>query len=241
MSEPLDPFRVDAELGGVPSALAAARDGIDALLRDRGLRRTTPALTAESLLRGAVASAELEGSRTDLEQMRLGHGDPLATGAARLNAGLLALIPVIASSPLQALARMHTLAAADTQLPDNLGRPRLEGGVAARLQLLSHQLVAPTRAPALAVAALAHAELATLRPFGSMDGLVARALERLILVSRGVDPAAVIVPEAGHAQMKAAYQRALGAYAEGTPGGRRTWLLYAAQAVARAAELSPLR
>jgi Fic family protein len=91
------------------------------------------------------------------------------------------------------------------------------------------------------VAALAHAELATLRPFGSMDGLVARALERLILVSRGVDPAAVIVPEAGHAQMKAAYQRALGAYAEGTPGGRRTWLLYAAQAVARAAELSPLR
>ena len=32
------------------------------MLRDRGLRRTSPELTAESLLRGAHASAVLEGS-----------------------------------------------------------------------------------------------------------------------------------------------------------------------------------
>ncbi len=42
--------------------MTSTRDGIDALLRDRGLRRTTPDLTAESLLRGAHASAVLEGS-----------------------------------------------------------------------------------------------------------------------------------------------------------------------------------
>ena len=44
-------------LEGVPSALASARDGIDAMLRDRGLRRTAPDVTGESLLRGAHASA----------------------------------------------------------------------------------------------------------------------------------------------------------------------------------------
>lgn len=241
MPASLEGFSVAAELEGVPSALAAARDGIDALLRDRGLRRTTPALTAESLLRGAAASAALEGSPTGLEELRHGQGDAIATGAARLNADLLALLPVIATSPLQAFARMHTLAAAGTEMADNLGRPRLDAGIAARLQMLSRHLVAPTRAPALAVASLAHAELATLRPFGSRNGLVARAVERLILVARGVDPASVLVPEAGHGQAGATYRGALTAYATGTPDGRRTWLLYAAQAFGRAAESSPLR
>ncbi len=221
--------------------MAAARDGVDALLRDRGLRRTTPALTAESLLRGAAASAGLEGSTTDLEHLRSGHGDELAIGAARLNAGLLTLVPVIASSPLQALARMHTLVAAGTEDPERLGRPRADAGVAASLQALAKRLVAPTQAPALAVATLAHARVAALRPFGSMDGLVARALERLLLVSRGVDPASILVPEAGHAQMGAAYHQALSAFGEGSATGTRTWLLYSARAVAHAVESSPLR
>lgn len=236
-----DLFSRDAELEGVPSALAAARDGIDALLRDRGLRRTMPELTAQSLLRGAAASAKLEGSTTDLEHLRSGQGDALASGAARLNAGLLTLVPVINSSPLQALARMHALAAAGTEDPEHLGRPRLDAGVAAALQLLARRLMTPTNAPALAVAALAHAELATLRPFGSVDGLVSRGLERLILVSRGVDPTSMLVPEAGHVQMGAAYQEALSAFAEGSVAGRRTWLLYSTMAVARAVESSPLR
>ncbi len=49
-------------LEGVGSAYAATRDGIDTLLRDRGLRQTSPDLTTESLLRGAHATAVLEGS-----------------------------------------------------------------------------------------------------------------------------------------------------------------------------------
>ena len=40
-----DPLSRLASLEGVPSAYAAARDGIDALLRDRGLRRTSPETT----------------------------------------------------------------------------------------------------------------------------------------------------------------------------------------------------
>jgi len=69
---PDDPFAWLAQLEGVPSVYAGTRDGIDAILVDRGRRRTTPEQTAESLLRGAHASAVLEGSESTLEEMRVG-------------------------------------------------------------------------------------------------------------------------------------------------------------------------
>ena len=65
-------------LEGVGSGFAAARDGIDAMLRDRGLRRTSPDLTTESLLRGAQASAALAGSASSPDDVRAGMGDATA-------------------------------------------------------------------------------------------------------------------------------------------------------------------
>lgn len=228
-------------LEGVPSALAAARDGVDAMLRDRGLRRTTPELTTESLLRGAAASARLEGATVTLEQLRAGEGSVRAVGAARLYAELLGLVPVVGRSPLQALARMHTLAASGITPAEELGRPRSDAGVARRLQSLCIALLQPTETPALAVAAMAHAEIATMEPFEFGSGLVARALERLVLVSRGVDPASVLVPEAGHALRQAEYEAALSAYRDEGLAGCRDWLLYAASALGDAVAASPLR
>src|SRR5918997_6940299 len=99
-------------LEGVPSAFAAARDGIDALLRDRGLRRTAPETTAESLLRGAHASAVLEGSASSLIEVREGTADEVAGDAVRVSTELLSLAPALTRTPLQALARIHALAAA---------------------------------------------------------------------------------------------------------------------------------
>ncbi|HEX3297741.1 MAG TPA: oxidoreductase, partial [Nocardioides sp.] len=102
MSHPDDPLARLASLEGVPSAFAAARDGIDAVLRDRGLRRTSPDTTAESLLRGAHASAVLEGSTSYLGSLREGEGDPVAVGAVRVSTALLGLAPTLTRSPLQA-------------------------------------------------------------------------------------------------------------------------------------------
>jgi hypothetical protein len=235
-----DEIVTSAALEGVPSALASARDGVDALLRDRGLRRTTAELTVESLLRGAAASARLDGSATDLDQLRRGEGDGLASSAARLNAGLLALVPVVTRSPLQALARLHTLAASTSVPDDRLGRPRTGDGSARRLQALAAALLDPAGVPAIALAAVAHAEVAAYQPFDGCNGLVGRALERLVLVARGVDPASVLVPEAGHLALSAGYPRALEGYATATPAGRRIWLLHCAAAVTLGAELSPL-
>jgi hypothetical protein len=235
-----DPFDDLARLEGVPSALVAARDGADAILRDRGRRATTPDLTAEALLRGAAASGSLAGSTSSLDDLRSGAADALAVAAARVNAGLLALVPVVQRTPAQAMARIHTLAAVGLADPESLGRPRPDEGVAHGLQLLAERLIRPTAAPALAVAAIVHAEIATTRPFAAADDLVARAMERLLLVARGVDPACVLVPEAGHAAGPAVYDAALEGYASGELEGRRRWLLYAADAFSASLVASPL-
>jgi hypothetical protein len=235
----LDPLSRLANLEGVASAMAATRDGIDALLRDRGLRRTTPDLTGESLLRGAHASAVLEGSRSTLDEVRADGGDPVARAAVRLSSELLGLLPTLNGSPLQAFARMHTLAAKGEVADEELGRPRGADG-AARLRDLARLLTGPTGAPALVVAAVVHAEIAVSAPFVSHNGLVARAAERLVLVARGVDAKSLVVPEAGHLAVRAEYESNLRGYRDGGPAGVHGWLLYAAEAYAQGAEASPL-
>ena len=229
-----DPLAWLTDLEGVRSAYAGTRDGIDAMLRDRGLRRTSPELTAESLLRGAHASAVLEGSTATLEQVRVGEGDDLAGDAVRLSASMLAL------APLQAIARLHTVVASSALPADELGRPR-DAASADRLRGVAELLLSGSSAPALLVAAVAHADVATAAPFASHNGIVARALERLVLVSRGVDAKSLVVPEAGHLAHRAAYESNLRAYSSGGPSGVHAWALYGAEAFSAGAEASPLR
>ena len=240
MSHSDDPLARLAALEGVPSAFAAARDGIDVVLRDRGLRRTSPETTAESLLRGAHASAVLEGSSSSLAEVRSGSADALAAAAVRVSTSLLGLAPTLTRSPLQALARLHTLAGAGSVEDSSLGRPR-DAASAERLQGVARLLSATSSAPALLLAAVVHAELATAAPFASHNGLVARAAERLVLVARGVDEKSLTVPEAAHLALRAAYESNLRAYRDGGPNGVHAWLLYAAEAYAAGAEASPLR
>lgn len=235
-----DPLAWLVSLEGVPSAYAAVRDGIDVMLRDRGLRRTSPDHTGESLLRGAHASAILEGASADLADVRAGTGDPIARDAVRVSAELLSLAPVLGRTPLQALARLHALAATGSVDDERLGRPR-DAESAARLRDIGTMLTSPTDAPALLVAAVVHAELLTAAPFPSHNGIVARATERLLLVSRGVDEKSLLVPEAGHLALRREYESNLRGYAEGGAAGVHAWILYAAEAFAAGAEASPLR
>ena len=67
-----------------------------------------------------------------------------------------------------------------------------------------------------------------------------RALERLVLVSRGVDAKSLVVPEAGHLAHRAAYESNLRAYRDGGPGGVHAWALYGAEAFSAGADASPL-
>ena len=234
-----DPLGRLAALEGVPSAYAAARDGVDALLRDRGLRRTSPQQTAESLLLGAWASAQLEGSTSTLDEVREHGGDGTAQAAVRVSTEMLALVPALSRSPLQAFARLHALAGSGSVPDAELGRPR-SAAAAERLRVLATRLLDDTAAPAMLVAAVVHAELASGAPFASHNGIVARAAERLVLVARGVDEKSLTVPEAGHLAARAAYESNLRGYRDGGRAGVHSWLLYAPEAYAAGAEASPL-
>ncbi|MGA8246084.1 MAG: oxidoreductase, partial [Nocardioides sp.] len=95
----METLAVAEQLEGVASAFAATRDGIDTMLRDRGLRRTSSDLTAESLLRGAHASAVLDGSGSSLEEVRAGDGDEIAQASLRVSVELMGLVPVLRRAP----------------------------------------------------------------------------------------------------------------------------------------------
>ncbi|GGD13308.1 oxidoreductase [Nocardioides daphniae] len=235
-----DPLAWLAELEGVASAYAATRDGIDVMLRDRGLRQTDPATTAEALALGAHASAVLEGSTATIEEIAEGRGDEIAQDALRLSASVLSLTPQLKQSPLQVFARLHAVAASTALPAEALGRPR-DAESAKRLQGLAEVVLSSSQVPALLLAAVVHADIATAAPFASHNGIVARAAERLVLVARGVDPKALMVPEAGHLALREQYESNLRGYATGSQRGVHAWALYAAEAYAKGMELSPLR
>jgi hypothetical protein len=220
------------DLPGVPDALAGARVAVDQLLAHRVLRRQSAAVSSESALRGACASAALAGSDIPLADLRAGAtGDPIVQGALRVTGGLGPLVGVWEQAPLQALARLHVLAAAGALPPDRLGRPGGSPNVAARLRSLAELLAGGTQAPGTLLAAVVHGELATVAPFGGVDDLVARAAERLTLITRGVDPKAVSVPEVGHRERSKEYRSALAGYAAGSADGVAGWLRHCAAAV----------
>lgn len=224
-----DPLAVIAALPGVPEAVEEARQAVDGLYRHRVLRRASPAVSAESSLRGARASAAIEGVDVPLDELRQGSvEDPVVQGALRASAELGRLGATWRKAPRQVLARLHTVAAAG--LTDSLGRPRTpDEELAARLESLFGLLEAPTKAPALVLAAVVHAELAVLRPFGTADGVVARSAERLTLVEYGLDPKSLVAVEVGHLELS--YADGLRAYLSGTPDGVAAWIRHCAAAV----------
>jgi hypothetical protein len=225
-----DPLAPLLDLRGVREAADAARTGIDRLLRHRLMRNRSAEVSLESALHGARASAALEGVDVPLAELRAGAvDDPVVQGALRVSAALGSLVETWQRAPGQVLARLHVLAAADLTDRAALGRPAAHAGP--RLSGLFSLVTGTTTVPAVLVAALVHGELAALAPFGTADGIVARAAGRLTGISRGLDPKAVSVPEVGFVDLGAeAYAAALAGYASGDPDGVAGWLVYCCRA-----------
>lgn len=178
---------------GIAQAAAATRDAIDVVLAQRSVQTGAGALAARSAADGALASARLAGAEPDQGD------DPNVRGALRVTHEVGELSTLWRSAPLQVLARLHLLAAADQADADVLGRPR-DPTSARRLAGLMSEVARSTRAespvPALVVAAFVHAEAA--EAFDPAGGLVGRAAERVVLMASGVDRSGVLVPEVGH-------------------------------------------
>jgi hypothetical protein len=225
-----DPLAPLLGLPGVQDAAEAARTGIDRLLGHRVLRRESAGVSTESALRGARASAALEGRDVPLPDLRSGGvEDPVVQGALRVSAGLGSMVETWQRAPGQVLARLHVLAAADLVERGDVGRPAAHAGP--RLSGLFSLVTGATTAPAVLVAALVHGELAAMAPFGTADGVVARAAGRLTGITRGLDSKAVSVPEVGFAELgRDAYAAALAGYASGEPDGVAGWLVHCCRA-----------
>ncbi|MGK5110591.1 MULTISPECIES: oxidoreductase [unclassified Geodermatophilus] len=225
-----DPLMPLLDLPGVRDAALAARSGIDRLLGHRVLRRESAGVSAESALRGARASAALEGVDVPLSGLRAGQvDDPVVQGALRSSVALGSMVDTWSRAPGQVLARLHVLAAADLTDRAALGRPAQHAGP--RLSGLFSLVTGTTEVPAVVLAALVHGELAALAPFGVADGIVARAAARLTGIARGLDPKAVSVPEVGFVELgREAYAAALAGYASGRPEGVARWLVHCCRA-----------
>jgi hypothetical protein len=227
VTDPLVPL---LGLPGVVDAVDAARDAVAAVHRHPTNRHGWPATAAEASVRAARASAALDGGATDIPPDGT-VSDPVLAGALRVAESVGLLLGTWQRAPLQALARLHVLAAADLAAGESLGRPRPAPGVAARLELLAHLVAGGTEAPAPVLAAIVHGELLTLAPFGSADGVVARAAARLTLIATGLDPKGLIVPEVGDLRQADRYRAAAAGFGTGEPAAVGEWLAFCCAAI----------
>ena len=230
MSDPLAPL---LELEGVAAAVKAAQDAVFAVHRHPVNLRNASATAAEASVRAARASAAIDGADPEIPA-DAAVTDPVLAGALRVAESLESLLPTWRRAPRQALAKMHVLAASDlVDDHDRLGRPH--AGAGARLDLLTQLVTGATSAPGPALAAVVHGELLALKPFGSADGVVARAAARLTMVATGVDPKSLTVPEVAYLRRSARYHETAAAFASGEPDGVRDWLLFSCDAMERGA------
>jgi hypothetical protein len=216
-------------------------------------------------VRAARASAALDGAPLALdggvaETVADAVGDPRLSGALRVTASLVDLKSVWQRAPLQALARLHVLAAADLvegglagvdpsgvdpsgvdpsgvdpsgvdrSGPDLLGRPRPDPATGPRLAALA-DVVAAAPWPAPVMVAVVQGELLALRPFGSADGVVARAAGRLAMMSSGLDPDGLVVPEVAYLRFGPRYRSAAREFGAGEASGVTAWLLLVCDAL----------
>lgn len=241
-----DPLAVLAADVDVAAAVGAAREEIDALLWRREVRGAAAEVASASVQRGARESAAMDGADVAVvDDSPMGR---VLEAALRLTGAVPSQVEVFAHSPLQALAHLHALTAHGFVPSAELGRPRHGGEAddplnlgptvsaaeaAHRLTGLAATLTSPTEAPALVVAAIAHAEVAVVRPFAWGSGLMARATTRLVLAGRGLDPSLFSIPEHGMLELgRPAYVRVLRAYATGTPAGVSEFIVWHASACA---------
>src|SRR5690349_6012738 len=226
-----DPLAPLVGLPGVADAVRRAREAVVALHRHPVNRTGWAASAAEAALRAARASAAPGGA--GLARVDEVVTDPVLAGAVRAAEATGRLLGTWRTAPLQALARLHVLAAADLGAADRAAGLGASDAAAApgrpvrgteRLTLLAELVTGGTSVPAPVLVAVVHGELLVLEPFASANGVVARAAARLAAISSGLDPRGLAVPEVGHLRAGAAYPEAARAFASGTPEGLAAWI-----------------
>ncbi len=223
---------------------------IDQLLWNRTLLRN--ASTWDPYLRrmSGYGNAALDGALMPVDPLVEPDSSPmgdLANKGLMITAETVVQTSIFARTPLQVWARLHSMIEAENS---ERGRPRHSDVVEDPLHIgdvVPHEFVEgrlnslveviqDAQLPTLFTAAIAHAELATVRPFTRGSYLIARVTPRLVMASRELDEHGWTIPEFGmHLLGRASYVRALGAYRSGTLTGMREWIDWHNSALLRGA------
>lgn len=242
-SDPLAPL---LDLPGVAAAAEEAGEALAAVHRHPVNLRGWDKTSRESSWRGGRSSAAMEGAAVELNREH-DFDDPVTAGAIRVAQALDPdtldrEVGVFRRAPMQSLARLHALAAADLVDDDaELGRPRAEPHIAQRLDLLGQLITGATKAPAAVLAAVVHGELLTLAPFEKGNAVVARAASRLVTASTGLDPHLLGVPEVTWLRHLGEYRELSALFGTGDRQALADWILLSCRAlVAGAAEAASI-
>lgn len=231
MADPLAPL---VDLPGVAAACDAARDELNRAYGHKANRRGWPVTAAEAALRSAQASSVLDGGPVQVDEAAT--ANPVFAGALRvaqaLEGGETTLVEVWRRAPLQAIAKLHMLAAADlVDDDDQLGRPRVDDEIGRRLSLLADLVTGGTAVPAPVLAAVVHGELLALSPFEGANGVVARAASRAVTIASGLDPHGLGVPEMSWMRASGEYRAAAQGFATGGADAVAAWLVLCGKAL----------
>ena len=248
----VDPLSSLLTIPGVASECEITLKAIDELMWNRTVRRHKDSLIPYTRRIAGFATAALDGAQMPKDPTMEPEVSPMGSLSDQ---GLLVTAEAelqrlaFRTEPLKVLARLHTFVSTD----DDRGRPRTTNDVNDPLRLGSvppHEvlqermsqlvdLVIESKASSILVAAIAHAELATLRPFTQGSYLVARASTRLILADRDVDNDGLVMTEYGAFLLgRPAYVKALTGYISGTREGVSAWVTWQGEAIRRGVEMA---
>ena len=248
----VDPLSNLLTIPGVASECETTLKAIDELMWNRTVRRHKDSLIPYTRRIAGFATAALDGAQMPKDPTMEPEVSPMGSLSDQ---GLLVTAEAdlqrlaFRTEPLKVLARLHTFVSTD----DDRGRPRTTNDVNDPLRLGSvppHEvlqermsqlvdLVIESKASSILVAAIAHAELATLRPFTQGSYLVARASTRLILAARNVDNDGLVMTEYGAFLLgRPAYVKALTGYISGTREGVSAWVTWQGEAIRRGVEMA---
>jgi hypothetical protein len=216
------------DVSQVGPAVESARDAIARLATHPANRRGWATSAAAAGIRAARASAALDGADPGLDPDATAVADPVLAGAIRCSAAVGSLAETFVRAPLQAVARLHLLAAADLVPAANLGRPA-GGESARRLVRLSDPDVRALPGPVLV--AVVHGEVLAAQAFPPVDGVVARAAARVAMVGTGLDVHALGVPEVRYFRDPDLYRRLAAGYATGAEEAVTAWIIFVCSSI----------
>ena len=236
--DPKDPLAPLWALEGVAELAVSVAQTIQGVHRHKSNLRKHNVTGSESVLRGARASAWLDGGeRTLPEDGQV--TDPVLAASLRVAdaispEAISETSRIWARAPQQVLAKFALHAAptgAQNSAPqDSVGRPVGDEKLSAamkeqRLHILGDLITGGSQAHAGLLSAVVHGELLTLQPFAHHNGIIARAASRLTTISAGLDPRGLAVPEVYWTRHREDYEQAALGVASGTAAGLRTWIL----------------